>query len=70
VTRIDRLLNSSPNKTSGGRPAWRQGHGEEFWPRPRYPITNRFRDLGKALPEPDEKLVTRGGRASVEAFDD
>ena len=35
----------------------------------RYPITNRFRDNGKALPEPDEKLVARAGRASADVFD-
>jgi NAD+ synthase len=35
----------------------------------RYPITNRFRDSGKALPEPDEKLVARAGRASADVFD-
>jgi NAD+ synthase len=35
----------------------------------RYPITNRFRDNGKALPAPDEKLVARAGRASAEAFE-
>jgi NAD+ synthase len=35
----------------------------------RYPITNRFRDTGKPLPEPDETLLSRAGRASAEAFD-
>ena len=35
----------------------------------RYPITNRFRDNGKALPAPDEKLVARAGRASADAFE-
>ena len=35
----------------------------------RYPITNRFRDNGKALPAPDDKLVVRAGRASAEAFE-
>jgi NAD+ synthase len=35
----------------------------------RYPITNRFRDAGKPLPEPDEALLTQGSRASVEAFE-
>jgi NAD+ synthase len=35
----------------------------------RYPITNRFRDGGNTLPAPDETLVTRGSRASGEAFE-
>jgi NAD+ synthase len=35
----------------------------------RYPITNRFRDMGEVPPEPDEKLVSRAGQASAEAFD-
>jgi NAD+ synthase len=35
----------------------------------RYPITNRFRDSGKPLPEPDQALVSRVGRASSETFD-
>ena len=35
----------------------------------RYPITNRFRDNGKALPVPDETLVVRSGRASGDVFD-
>jgi NAD+ synthase len=35
----------------------------------RYPITNRFRDDGKALTEPDDGLVARAGRASAEAFE-
>jgi NAD+ synthase len=35
----------------------------------RYPITNRFRDSGKSLPEPDATLVTRASRGSAEAFE-
>ena len=35
----------------------------------RYPITNKFRDMGKPLPEPDDALVSRAGRGSAEAFD-
>jgi NAD+ synthase len=35
----------------------------------RYPITNRFRDDGKPLPTPDDRLVSRAGRGSSEAFD-
>jgi NAD+ synthase len=35
----------------------------------RYPITNRFSDSGKALPEPDRTLISRAGRASADAFE-
>jgi len=35
----------------------------------RYPITNRFRDKGAVLPAPDEALVSRGSRASIDAFE-
>jgi NAD+ synthase len=36
----------------------------------RYPITNRFRDSGKPLPEPDDALLSRASRGSAEAFED
>src|SRR6185437_4893142 len=35
----------------------------------RYPITNRFRDMATALPEPDHSLVARASRGSADAFD-
>ncbi len=35
----------------------------------RYPITNRFRDAGKPLPDPDHTLVSRAGRGSTGVFD-
>jgi NAD+ synthase len=35
----------------------------------RYPITNKFRDMAKALPEPDDTLVSRASRGSAEAFE-
>jgi NAD+ synthase len=35
----------------------------------RYAITNAFRDSGGPLPAPDETLVSRGGRASIDAFE-
>jgi len=69
VTRIDRLLNIAEYKRRQAAPGVKVTE-KNFGRDRRYPITNRFRDLGKALPEPDEKLVTRGSRASVEAFDD
>src|SRR3954465_15464520 len=69
VTRIDRLLNIAEYKRRQAAPGVKVTE-KNFGRDRRYPLTNRFRDLGKALPEPDEKLVTRGSRASVEAFDD
>src|ERR1700723_3677942 len=33
---------------------------------PRYPITNKFRDDGRPLSEPDHTLVSRAGRGSAE----
>ena len=35
----------------------------------RYPITNRFRDPGTPLPEPDRSLVKAAGAAKSDAFD-
>ena len=36
----------------------------------RYPIVNRFRDMGTPLPEPDRSLLRGGeGAASSDAFD-
>ncbi len=68
VVRIDRLLNIAEYKRRQAAPGvkvTRRNFGRDR----RYPITNRFRDLGKALPEPDEKLVSRASRGSAEAFE-
>ncbi|QOZ35026.1 NAD+ synthase [Bradyrhizobium sp. CCBAU 53421] len=68
VTRVDRLLNIAEYKRRQAAPGvkvTRKNFGRDR----RYPITNRFRDFGKALPEPDETLVTRTSRASAEAFE-
>jgi NAD+ synthase len=68
VARIDRLLNIAEYKRRQAAPGvkvTRKNFGRDR----RYPITNRFRDPGHALPEPDDKLVSRAGRASAEAFD-
>ena len=69
VARIDRLLNIAEYKRRQAAPGvkvTRKNFGRDR----RYPITNRFRDLGRALPEPDESLTTRGSRASAEAYSD
>ncbi|WP_298377797.1 NAD+ synthase [uncultured Bradyrhizobium sp.] len=68
VTRVDRLLNIAEYKRRQAAPGvkvTRKNFGRDR----RYPITNRFRDFGKALPAPDETLLTRTSRASAEAFE-
>jgi NAD+ synthase len=68
VTRIDRLLNIAEYKRRQAAPGVKVTQ-KNFGRDRRYPITNRFRDMGEALPEPDEKLASRAGRASAEVFD-
>ncbi|MBR0990720.1 NAD+ synthase [Bradyrhizobium japonicum] len=68
VTRIDHLLNVAEYKRRQAAP------GVKVTPRNfgrdrRYPITNRFRDKGEKLPAPDETLVSRGSKASIDAFE-
>ena len=61
VARIDRLLNIAEYKRRQAAPGvkvTRKNFGRDR----RYPITNRFRDAGKPLPEPDHTLVSRAGR--------
>jgi NAD+ synthase len=68
VERIDHLLNIAEYKRRQAAPGvkvTRKNFGRDR----RYPITNRFRDNGRKLPEPDETLVSRGGRASIDAFE-
>ncbi len=68
VTRIDRLLNIAEYKRRQAAPGVKVTE-KNFGRDRRYPITNRFRDDGKALPAPDDKLVARAGRASADVFD-
>jgi NAD+ synthase len=68
VARIDRLLNIAEYKRRQAAPGvkvTRRNFGRDR----RYPITNKFRDTGKPLPEPDHELVSRASRGSAEAFD-
>ena len=68
VTRIDRLLNVAEYKRRQAAPGvkvTRRNFGRDR----RYPITNRFRDKGEGLPAPDETLVSRGSKASIDAFE-
>ena len=69
VARIDRLLNIAEYKRRQAAPGVKVTQ-KNFGRDRRYPITNRFRDLGKPLPEPDDKLVARGSRASVGTFNE
>jgi NAD+ synthase len=64
VARVDRLLNIAEYKRRQAAPGvkvTRKNFGRDR----RYPITNKFRDLGRSLPQPDETLVTRASRGSV-----
>jgi NAD+ synthase len=68
VTRIDRLLNIAEYKRRQAAPGvkvTRRNFGRDR----RYPITNRFRDSGKPLPDPDHTIVSRANRGSSEAFE-
>ncbi|WP_298106499.1 NAD+ synthase [Bradyrhizobium sp.] len=68
VARVDRLLNVAEYKRRQAAPGvkvTRRNFGRDR----RYPITNRFRDDGRPLPTPDDRLVSRAGRASAEAID-
>lgn len=68
VTRIDHLLNVAEYKRRQAAPGvkvTRKNFGRDR----RYPITNRFRDHGEKLPAPDETLVSRGSKASIDAFE-
>jgi NAD+ synthase len=68
VVRIDRLLNIAEYKRRQSAPGVKvtlRNFGRDR----RYPITNRFRDSGKPLAQPDEGILTRAGRVSAEALD-
>ncbi|HXN70598.1 MAG TPA: NAD+ synthase [Bradyrhizobium sp.] len=68
VARIDRLLNIAEYKRRQAAPGVKVT-SRNFGRDRRYPITNRFRDAGKPLPEPDETLMSRASRGSAEAFE-
>jgi NAD+ synthase len=68
VARIDRLLNIAEYKRRQAAPGVKVTE-KNFGRDRRYPITNRFRDLGKPLPEPDHALVSRASKGSAEAFE-
>ncbi|MGO4714416.1 NAD+ synthase [Bradyrhizobium sp. 2TAF24] len=64
VARVDQLLNVAEYKRRQAAPGVKVT-ARNFGRDRRYPITNRFRDLGHPLPAPDDSLVTRAGRGSV-----
>jgi len=68
VTRIDHLLNVAEYKRRQAAPGVKVT-ARNFGRDRRYPITNRFRDKGEPLPAPDETLVSRGSKASIDAFE-
>ncbi|MGA7807961.1 NAD+ synthase [Bradyrhizobium sp.] len=68
VARIDRLLNIAEYKRRQAAPGvkvTRRNFGRDR----RYPITNRFRDAGEPLPEPDHTLISRSARASTDVLE-
>jgi NAD+ synthase len=68
VVRIERLLNVAEYKRRQAAPGvkvTRKNFGRDR----RYPIVNKFRDSGKAVPAPDHSLVTKSGNSSAEAFE-
>ncbi|MFL5087379.1 MAG: NAD+ synthase [Xanthobacteraceae bacterium] len=68
VARIDRLLNIAEYKRRQAAPGVKVT-SRNFGRDRRYPITNKFRDAGKPLPEPDDGLLSRASRGSAEAFE-
>ncbi|CUT10186.1 NAD synthetase EC 6315 Glutamine amidotransferase chain of NAD synthetase [Bradyrhizobium sp.] len=68
VTRIDHLLNVAEYKRRQAAPGVKVT-ARNFGRDRRYPITNRFRDKGEQLAAPDETLVSRGSKASIDAFE-
>jgi NAD+ synthase len=67
VARIDRLLNVAEYKRRQAAPGVKVTT-RNFGRDRRYPITNRFRDTGEPLPEPDATLLPRPVKAQA-AFD-
>src|SRR5580692_10753355 len=68
VARINHLLNIAEYKRRQAAPGVKVTT-RNFGRDRRYPITNRFRDSGKPIAEPDQTLLSRAARASTDAFD-
>jgi NAD+ synthase len=68
VVKVERLLNLAEYKRRQAAPGVKvtlRNFGRDR----RYPITNRFRDPGTPLPEPDPTVLASGETAKSEAFD-
>jgi NAD+ synthase len=68
VVRIERMLNLAEYKRRQAAPGVKVTP-KNFGRDRRYPITNRFRDTGAALPKPDSELVRGAVTAKKEALD-
>jgi NAD+ synthase len=68
VVRIDRLLNTAEYKRRQAAPGVKVTL-KNFGRDRRYPITNRFRDSGAPLPQPDTSLLSEAVTSKSEAFD-
>jgi NAD+ synthase len=68
VIKVERLLNAAEYKRRQAAPGVKVTL-KNFGRDRRYPIVNRFRDDGLALPKPDEALVKAGAATKTEAFD-
>ncbi|HEY2231193.1 MAG TPA: NAD+ synthase [Xanthobacteraceae bacterium] len=68
VMKVERMLNLAEYKRRQAAPGVKvtlRNFGRDR----RYPITNRFRDPGTPLPQPDLSLLIRGQGGNSEAFD-
>jgi NAD+ synthase len=68
VVKVERMLNLAEYKRRQAAPGVKVTL-KNFGRDRRYPIVNRFRDSGVALPEPDASLVKSGAASKTEAFD-
>jgi NAD+ synthase len=68
VVRVERLLNLAEYKRRQAAPGVKVTL-KNFGRDRRYPITNRFRDPGTPLPQPDRSLLPAGPAPNSEAFD-
>jgi len=68
VVRVERLLNLAEYKRRQAAPGVKVTL-KNFGRDRRYPITNRFRDPGTPLPQPDLSLLPAGPAPNSEAFD-
>jgi NAD+ synthase len=68
VIKVERMLNLAEYKRRQAAPGVKVTL-KNFGRDRRYPITNRFRDPGTPLPEPDPTLLGAGAGSNSEAFD-